>query len=434
MKLIFPLAAFVAISGWVGSSARAGDPWYQEFEEGQAAARREGKDLLIDFGGSDWCEPCQLLKMRIFSRPEFIVRAREAFVLVDIDLPLRTPIAADRKDRYERLQERYAIESFPSVILATADGRPYAQTTYLTKINDPASYWDYLQTLRRRGERLKAAWARADRLQGRARAEAIADGLAEVYPGLVPLFYADRVKELRELDPSDITGYLAFLDGRKAVDALKLELNRHDGKAAVGAGSADAVIARSKLRGESLQEALVLRALVQAIADRPSEALDSFAAVLDAQRGRTRFDRGDYVPLDAASIEVVRKRIAKGKADPKDRLAAYYALHRIFWFELPDPYQLCCGGRFRIGLRSLVPISDLYGTALIESTAGLSSEARALALGKGLEGTFFPCQGPIRTIVLQLIPGLVGKDAAKDYLPGDEYFPGSPYYKSWLAD
>src|SRR3954452_7315504 len=137
MKVSFTLAAIVAVLIWVGPLARAGDPWYREFEEGQAAARREGKDLLIDFGGSDWCEPCQLLKMRVFSRPEFIAHAREAFILVDIDLPLRTPIAADRRQRYERLQERYAIESFPSVIRATADGRPYAQTTYLTRINNP---------------------------------------------------------------------------------------------------------------------------------------------------------------------------------------------------------------------------------------------------------------------------------------------------------
>jgi hypothetical protein len=193
------------------------------------------------------------------------------------------------------------------------------------------------------------------------------------------------------------------------------------------------MIVRWKLRGESLQEALVLRATVQTIADRPSEALDSFAAVLAAQGTRTRFDHGDYLPIDASSMEKIEKRIAPGKSDPESRLAAYYALHRIFQFELPDPYEFSCGGGFRPFVHVREPIGVRYGMALIESTEDLRGEARARALGKGLDGTMFLCRGPIRTIVLQLIPELVGKDAAKDYVTGDNLFePSRPWYKSWL--
>ena len=103
--------------------AGAGDAWHVEFEEGRSVARAQDKDLLIDFGGSDWCLPCRWLKERILSRPEFIERGSQEFVLVDIDLPYRTPIPADRKQRYEELQRRYGINSFPSVVLALPDGR-----------------------------------------------------------------------------------------------------------------------------------------------------------------------------------------------------------------------------------------------------------------------------------------------------------------------
>jgi thiol:disulfide interchange protein len=75
--------------------------WYLEFEEGRAAAKAQGKDLLIDFGGSDWCAACKWIKDRVFSKAEFIELAGDAFVLVDIDLPVRSPIPADRKRRYE---------------------------------------------------------------------------------------------------------------------------------------------------------------------------------------------------------------------------------------------------------------------------------------------------------------------------------------------
>ncbi len=113
------------------------ESWHLEFEDGQAAAKARGKDLLIDFGGSDWCGPCKWLKDRVLSKPEFIERASVAFVLVDIDLPYRSPIAADRKRRYEELQKRYGIASVPTVVLATADGRPYARTTYRDAFQTP---------------------------------------------------------------------------------------------------------------------------------------------------------------------------------------------------------------------------------------------------------------------------------------------------------
>ena len=69
------VATALLASVWLPASARAEGPWFAEYEEARAVAQREGKDLLIDFGGSDWCGPCQWLKTRILSRPEFSERA-----------------------------------------------------------------------------------------------------------------------------------------------------------------------------------------------------------------------------------------------------------------------------------------------------------------------------------------------------------------------
>ena len=52
-------ASLMALVGLVVPSVQAAEPWYLEFEEGRAAAKAQGKDLLIDFGGSDWCAPCK---------------------------------------------------------------------------------------------------------------------------------------------------------------------------------------------------------------------------------------------------------------------------------------------------------------------------------------------------------------------------------------
>ena len=151
------LALLVALAGLVVPAVQAGEPWYMELEEGRAAATSQGKDLLIDFGGSDWCVPCKWLKERILSKAEFIERAGGTFVLVDIDLPVRSPIPPDRKRRYEELQERYGIASVPTVVLAMADGRPYVRTTYRDAFQTPEAYWNYLAPLHERGRRLRAA-------------------------------------------------------------------------------------------------------------------------------------------------------------------------------------------------------------------------------------------------------------------------------------
>ena len=159
----------------------------------------------------------------------------------------------------------------------------------------------------------------------------------------------------------------------------------------------------------------------EVLAGEDRRALATFKAVLDAQATRTRFDRGDYVLLDAASIATVRKRIAEGEADPGTGVALDYALHRIFQFDLPNPYEWSCGEAFQAGVRVRETIGDRYGRALIRSTKGLKGEARAKALAKGLDGTFLDARGSIREIILELIPALVGKPAAKALLPGEFY-------------
>ena len=169
MRSAVRLVLLATLAGLAPLPVRAGESWYLELEEGRAAAQAQGKDLLIDFGGSDWCAPCKWLKERVLSKADFIGRASGAFVLVDIDLLVRNTIPADRKARYEKLQDQYGIESFPTVVLATADGRAYARTTYREAFQTPETFWNYLAPFRERGVRLRAAMTRAEALQGQAR-------------------------------------------------------------------------------------------------------------------------------------------------------------------------------------------------------------------------------------------------------------------------
>jgi thiol-disulfide isomerase/thioredoxin len=420
-----PVTAALAALAWLLiPRAHAEEPWLLEFDEAQTAAQRDGKDLLIDFSGSDWCAPCKWLKDKILTRTEFIERASKHFVLLDIDDLARKPMPEGRKERYQKLQQRFGIETFPSMVLATPEGLPYAETTYLQSITDPVAYWKHLEPLQQRGQRLREALARAKKLEGREVAEAFVGGLVEVHAGFVPQFYGEYVRELRQRDPGDETGYLTFLDGRRALAALQQQV-KDKGVGATDAEAVDALIEKHKLQGETLQDALILRALVQVGADQPLAALDSFEAMLAAHKTRTRFDRGDFVPLDAASMATVARRVALGKKDPKDALAQYHALHCVFESELPDRFEISCGHGYRPQFMARGIIGDRYGQLLIDATANLTGEERAKALGQGLEGTRFYRQNAIRKIIEQLLPELAGRDGARKYLPA--------YYRGWVG-
>ena len=378
MKSALRWCSLFTLAAAVTAPVRAGDSWYLEFEEGRAAAKAQGKDLLIDFGGSDWCLPCKLaqgarpLEGRVHQAGGWHVRARRhrsASNRPDSDL-----------DRSETAVRGNATEVLDFVVpdgRACGGRRPAIPCERRTATHsDPESYWNYLAPLRERGARLRAALSRAEALKGEKRAAELANALSEVDPRFISRFYADRVAELRTADPADSTGYLAFLDGRRALDEFQAPLDLHT--AAIDPAAVDSLIARAKLRGETLQEALVLRAAGEVLAGDDRKAVASFKDLVSAQTSRSRFDRGDYVPLDAASLAVVRRRIAEAEADRGDGVALYYSLHRMFQFDLPNPYEWSCGGAFQPNVRVREIIGDRFGRALIRSTESLSGETHLL--------------------------------------------------------
>ncbi|HEV3023578.1 MAG TPA: thioredoxin family protein [Pirellulales bacterium] len=405
----------------------AAEDWFAEFEPAQAAAKEQGKDLLIDFGGSDWCGPCQMLKERILSKSQFIELAKGHFILVDIDDLHRGEMPAGRKQRYQTLQKEYRVETFPSVVLATPEGKPYAWATYLPSINEPEKYWNYLEPLHKRGVAFRERLERAKDVSGAEKAAALVEALAAVRADFAVRYYAKEILQIHDLAPDDPSGYLSFLHGRHEVEALQERLHKAKASAAAidenaaeraeldaVAQAVDALIEGAQLRGEALQEVLVLRAVLQVHAREPGKALDSLEALLAAQATRTRFDQGDFLPLDAKSIKTVAKRIAMGKRDPDDQLGQYFALHRVFEFELPDRYELSCGHGFRPGWLARGWIGEAYGKLLIDLTAELPPAERAKVLRKGLDETNFWRQGSLAEIQDRLLPQLEGKAGKRE--------------------
>ena len=124
----------------------AGD-WHTDFDAAKTLAAKEGKDLLVDFTGSDWCGWCIKLRKEVFDQEAFKKGVFDHFVLVELDFPRdRSKLSKETRAQNEQLKNRFAIRGFPTILLCDAEGRPYARTGY--QPGGGEKYLAHLKTLK----------------------------------------------------------------------------------------------------------------------------------------------------------------------------------------------------------------------------------------------------------------------------------------------
>ena len=119
--------------------------WLTDLSVVQAKAKEEGKPILMDFTGSDWCGWCIKLKKEVFSRPAFINYANEHLILMTVDFPKRKQQEESLKDQNNTLMDTYGINVFPTIILVDAEGKVLGKTGY--RRGGPEPYVEHLKSL-----------------------------------------------------------------------------------------------------------------------------------------------------------------------------------------------------------------------------------------------------------------------------------------------
>lgn len=82
--------------------ALAADAWLTDIDAGKKQAATENKAVLIEFTGSDWCQPCMKLRKNVTGTKEFETYAGKNYVLVEIDL---ARYKKDRPELYKKNRE-----------------------------------------------------------------------------------------------------------------------------------------------------------------------------------------------------------------------------------------------------------------------------------------------------------------------------------------
>lgn len=123
--------------------------WTEDFEAAKQQAAKEGKLILMDFSGSDWCGWCKKMDEEVFTKDRFVREASKKFVLVSVDSPSdKSILSALARKQNRELAETYKVRGYPTVVIVDPDGKEVKRHSGY-RAGGPNGYMKYLRELTR---------------------------------------------------------------------------------------------------------------------------------------------------------------------------------------------------------------------------------------------------------------------------------------------
>ena len=80
--------------------------WLKDYDTAIKVSKKENKNVLVYFTGSDWCPPCKMLKRDLFDTNEFSELSSN-YVLLYIDIPRNRDLLSE--EQWNHNQELFKI-------------------------------------------------------------------------------------------------------------------------------------------------------------------------------------------------------------------------------------------------------------------------------------------------------------------------------------
>ena len=209
-KQIGMIVAVVALLVSVMPNVQADDKhyegWVRSFAEAKELAAKEGKSILMEFTGSDWCPPCKALHKNVLGTDTFKNEITKDFILLVLDNPRDKSLVSDaEQEQYKKLSAQYKVTGVPTVFLADAEGKPYHKQVGYS--GDPADKWvanarGKVKVLAQRDE----FFAQATEAKGVERAKLLEKAISGIDSAVALALYGDTIDEIISLDPEDTAG------------------------------------------------------------------------------------------------------------------------------------------------------------------------------------------------------------------------------------
>ena len=122
MKMLSYLAIVGLATAFTARSASADEAWINNLEKAKEVAKAEGKSILMNFTGSDWCGFCKIIDGKVLSKEEFTSKASEKYVLLTVDFPTpKIEQSAELKAQNQELKTKFGIRGFPTFVITDAE-------------------------------------------------------------------------------------------------------------------------------------------------------------------------------------------------------------------------------------------------------------------------------------------------------------------------
>ncbi len=303
----------------VMAPAFAAVEWTTDLDAAKAKAATEGKSVLIDFTGSDWCGYCIKLKKEVFDTPEFEALAKDDFLFVEIDLPNNVNrVGQELYAKNQALCKQYKISGFPTIMIMSPEG--YIIGGFVGG-SDMARVKDCLAAANANAKKVQQAKA----LTGSARAQLLAEVHNSLARDLKPA-NATMVNDIAAADTDNVTGMKDAAKAAEELEAINKKLNATRGDAAKAlpiveealktcypANREELLMIKSQIimaivntrlqTADSIEEVEAIKALMMQLVEcAPADRKEMF-------RKRIEKDFGD----PAALLEQIRKQRAKRK-------------------------------------------------------------------------------------------------------------------------
>lgn len=123
LTVVFTLALLQA--GLAADSA-----WLTDLSKAKAQAKAEGKLVLMNFTGSDFCSSCMRLHKEVFPAKDFAEYAKKRLVLMELDFPLKKKQAPELKAANEALAKEFKVDGYPTLIVLNAEGKKLGEVEF----------------------------------------------------------------------------------------------------------------------------------------------------------------------------------------------------------------------------------------------------------------------------------------------------------------
>lgn len=251
--------------------------WLTNVEQAQQLAAAEGKAVLVDFTGTDWCVYCREMHRKVLDTPAFEAYAAPKFVCVEMDLPHKPLLPPEQLEYNRSIVKRYGVTGYPTLLVLNAAGE--VTGGFIGGKAELGYVREQLEIALQNAQDLP----RLEQLQGEARVRALKN-LYITFRGLEKLGTSHVYRKLLlEADKENVTGIQTEEETYRRMEHYRARLHAAEDEAAERAVIEEGLATEQapELRVELLNRKVQL---LQRHVDSLSDLMEMKAVMLESAR------------------------------------------------------------------------------------------------------------------------------------------------------